>query len=69
MDGRLMGWRVAAEDIVPVGAAVAVVGGEDAERRVEDRRKPTSRQIPPRTRAYAKSKGLGDDTIAGIRAE
>src|ERR1700757_2568530 len=63
LDGRITSWRVAPGDVVPIGAAIAVIASDNAERRLETRREPASRVIPPRTRAYAKSKGLSDDTI------
>jgi pyruvate dehydrogenase E2 component (dihydrolipoamide acetyltransferase) len=66
LDGRIMSWRVAAGDVVPVGAAVAVIGVDSAERRTETRHEPPSRLIPPRTRAYAKSKGLSSEAIESI---
>jgi pyruvate/2-oxoglutarate dehydrogenase complex dihydrolipoamide acyltransferase (E2) component len=66
LDGRLMNWRVAPGDVVPIGAPVAVIGADKEERRVETHREPASRLIPPRTRAYAKAKGLSNDTIKNI---
>jgi pyruvate/2-oxoglutarate dehydrogenase complex dihydrolipoamide acyltransferase (E2) component len=68
IDGRLMRWRVAPDDIVPIGATVADIGAEKTERRTESRREPASRVLPPRTRAYARSKGLSEDTIEKIPA-
>ena len=65
-DGRIMSWRVAPGDVIPVGAAVAVIGEDNSERRVENKIDDASRLIPPRTRAYAKSKGLSDDTLKRI---
>ena len=65
-DGRIMSWRVAPGDVIPIGAAVAVIGEDNSERRVETRPEDGSRLIPPRTRAYAKSKGLSDDTLKTI---
>jgi pyruvate dehydrogenase E2 component (dihydrolipoamide acetyltransferase) len=66
VDGRLMSWRVAPGDVIPIGASVAVIGSDNAERRVETHRERSSRLIPPRTRAYGKSKGLSEDTIESI---
>src|SRR5689334_22865617 len=65
-DGRLMSWRVAPGDVVPVGAAVAVIGEDNSERRLEGKIEDVSRLIPPRTRTYAKSKGLSDETLKKI---
>ena len=65
-DGRIMSWRVAPGDVVPIGAAVAVIGDDRSERRIEAKPDDGSRLIPPRTRAYAKSKGLSDDTLKKI---
>ena len=65
-DGRLLSWRVAAGDVVPIGAAVAVIGTDHAERRIQTQPEPESRLVPPRTRAYAKSKGLADEALDGI---
>src|SRR5439155_10138139 len=65
-DGRLLGWRVAAGDVVPIGAAVAVIGSDRAERRIQTKPDSGSRLVPPRTRAYAKSKGLTDEALDGI---
>ena len=66
VDGRLMGWRVAPDDVIEVGGSVAIIGTDEAERRVDDRREVSARLIPPRTRAYAKGKGLSDDTVKSI---
>jgi len=65
-DGRMLSWRVAPGDVVPIGAAVAVIGSESSERRMESRIEPSTRLIPPRTRAYANSKGISDDTLSKI---
>lgn len=66
VDGRLMGWRVSADDVVPIGTAVAVIGADNAERRIETRREDDSVVIPPRTRSYAKSKGISAGAIGSI---
>ena len=66
VDGRLMGWRVAPGDVVPIGTAVAIIGTEYAERRADVHHQPSSRLVPPRTREYAKSKGLTQDTMHSI---
>jgi len=65
-DGRIMSWRVAPGDVIPIGAAVAVIGEDNSERRVEGKVDDGSRLIPPRTRAYAKSKGVSDDILRKI---
>lgn len=65
-DGRIMSWRVAPGDVVPIGAAVAVIGDDNLERRAEGRADEASRLIPPRTRAYAKSKGVSDEALKKI---
>lgn len=64
--GRIMSWRVAPGDVVPIGTAVAVISKDNVERRTESRNEPGSRLIPPRTRAYAKAKGLSDETLKQI---
>jgi pyruvate dehydrogenase E2 component (dihydrolipoamide acetyltransferase) len=66
VDGRLMGWRVAPDDVVPIGTAVAVIGADSAERRIETRHDGASMVIPPRTRAYAESKGISAGAIGNI---
>src|SRR5207244_2446130 len=68
-DGRLLGWRVAPGDVVTIGAAVAVIGEDQEERRAVTVPEVEPRLVPPRTRAYAKSKGLTDDALDAIPSE
>jgi pyruvate dehydrogenase E2 component (dihydrolipoamide acetyltransferase) len=65
-DGRIVSWRVAPGDVIPIGAAVAVLGEDALERRAELKVDDNRRLIPPRTRAYAKSKGISDETLKKI---
>jgi pyruvate/2-oxoglutarate dehydrogenase complex dihydrolipoamide acyltransferase (E2) component len=63
-DGLLLEWRAAPGDIVPIGSTVAVVEPVSAATSPEP---PSSRRVvPPRTRAYAKAKGLSVDALETI---
>jgi pyruvate dehydrogenase E2 component (dihydrolipoamide acetyltransferase) len=63
-EGTLVRWLAAPDDILEIGAAVAEVStGETAEPEPEPARSPA---IPPRTRAYAKEKGVSDEALATI---
>lgn len=67
-NGRLIEWRVAPGDVVPIGSKVAVLGESSAEARAGSSRRMTQRLIPPRTRAYAHAKGLSDVDLEAISA-
>lgn len=65
-DGTLVEWLASTGDTLHIGAPVcrmevAVMGGEA-------RPAAELRSIPPRTRAYAKEKGISDDALATVPA-
>ena len=67
--GRLVEWRVAAGDVVPIGSRVAVLAESSAEvPPARSGHQMTPRLIPPRTRAYALAKGLSDADLEAISA-
>lgn len=76
-DGTLVEWLANPDDILPIGGEVARMEVVEAveeqkapvvETQVEAVRRPDV-VIPPRTRAYAKEKGLSDDQLAAIPAK
>ena len=63
-EGTLVRWLAAPDDVLEIGAAVAEIStGDTAE---PEPARATA--IPPRTRAYAKDKGISDDALASITA-
>lgn len=66
--GRLVEWRVAPGDVVPIGSSVAVLGESNAEVASGSGHQMMPRLIPPRTRAYALAKGLSDSDLEAISA-
>jgi pyruvate/2-oxoglutarate dehydrogenase complex dihydrolipoamide acyltransferase (E2) component len=63
-EGTLVRWLAAPDDVLEIGAAVAEVStGDSPEPEPEPSRAPS---IPPRTRAYAKEKGISDEALATI---
>lgn len=73
--GHLAEWRIAAGDVVPVGAAAAVVSSDEpveAAVAVADGEATAGSRsgvaVPPRTRAYAREKGIGAEELATIAA-
>jgi pyruvate/2-oxoglutarate dehydrogenase complex dihydrolipoamide acyltransferase (E2) component len=65
LDGVLSEWSVAEGDIVPIGGLVAVLangaGGDPLPA-------AAAVAVPPRTRAYAREKGLTDAEVAAVAA-
>jgi pyruvate/2-oxoglutarate dehydrogenase complex dihydrolipoamide acyltransferase (E2) component len=64
--GRVHRWLVEVDDVVPIGAPIVVLAIDANEG--SDKISPiaASRLIPPRTRAYAKAKGIEDHTLEEI---
>ena len=58
--GQLIEWRVAPGDVVPIGSKVAVLGAADAISSASATGPAPPTLIPPRTRAYARAKGISD---------
>ena len=73
IDGIISEWSVGEGDIVAIGAIVALVadadgGVESAETAANGAEAaPAAVAIPPRTRAYAKEKGVSEATLAGLK--
>jgi len=75
-EGRLAEWRIAAGDVVPVGAVAAVVTAAEgvvpqaptATETTEVATPGGGVAIPPRTRAYARERGVSAATLATIPA-
>ncbi len=67
-DGLLLEWRAAPGDVVPIGSTVAVVEAASAAS-PESTLPPSSRLVPPRTRAHAKAKGLSVDNLETIPSQ
>src|SRR6266542_3270394 len=57
-DGQLLEWRAAPGDVVSIGGTVAIVGPPLDATPPEVPLPPSTRLIPPRTRAHARAKGL-----------
>ena len=64
--GRIHRWVVAVDDVVPIGAPIAVLALDSNEGSDKVLPITTSRLIPPRTRAYAKSRGVEDSKLEEI---
>lgn len=78
-EGTLVEWLAPVDSVLAIGAAVAkmdVAGGPEAATEApatssEPERVPAAREglnIPPRTRAYAKEKGVGEGQLAELAA-
>jgi pyruvate/2-oxoglutarate dehydrogenase complex dihydrolipoamide acyltransferase (E2) component len=64
--GRIHRWLVQVDDVVPIDASIVLLATDSSEG--GDRVAPieTLRLIPPRTRAYAKTKGIEDHQLEEI---
>jgi pyruvate dehydrogenase E2 component (dihydrolipoamide acetyltransferase) len=86
-EGTLKGWSASVDDVLPIGAEVAIMETEDEVKEMAVHGAPAAssaaaaptraasqdsgdrrRDVPPRTRAYAKEKGLSDDDLAKVVA-
>lgn len=73
-EGTILEWLAAAEDVLPIGAEVArmevagPVEEEPAPKADSTQEPPARANIPPRTRAYAKEKGLTEEQLARLAA-
>jgi pyruvate/2-oxoglutarate dehydrogenase complex dihydrolipoamide acyltransferase (E2) component len=64
--GRIHRWVVAVDDVVPIGSPIVVLAIDPNDGGDKVLPIAASRLIPPRTRAYAKSKGIEDDKLEEI---
>jgi pyruvate dehydrogenase E2 component (dihydrolipoamide acetyltransferase) len=60
--GTLVEWRVTEDDVVPIDTPVALLATDDAIAQ------PARPAIPPRTRDYARRRGIGDAVLQSIPA-
>jgi pyruvate dehydrogenase E2 component (dihydrolipoamide acetyltransferase) len=60
--GTLVEWRVAEDDVVPIDTPVALLATDEATA------PPARALVPPRTREYARRRGIGDAVLASIPA-
>ncbi len=67
VDGVISAWSVGEGDIVPIGATVAMVANDGAAEVNGARQAAPTVAIPPRTRAYAKEKGIADELLGRMR--
>jgi pyruvate dehydrogenase E2 component (dihydrolipoamide acetyltransferase) len=67
-DGTLIRWHVRRGDVVPIGATVALISGPGAEGIAPPSPPAAERLIPPRTRAYARERGIDEIALATIPA-
>ncbi|MGH7784666.1 MAG: 2-oxo acid dehydrogenase subunit E2, partial [Candidatus Binatia bacterium] len=65
-DGRIHRWHVKSGDIIPINAPVLLIATNVADIDVHTGAIPKARLIPPRSREYAKTKGLSDQTLGDI---
>jgi pyruvate/2-oxoglutarate dehydrogenase complex dihydrolipoamide acyltransferase (E2) component len=65
-DGRILGWNVAAGDVVPIDSAVLAIATDNVDEGLNTKRPPLRKLIPPRTREYARSKGIDDSVLESI---
>jgi pyruvate/2-oxoglutarate dehydrogenase complex dihydrolipoamide acyltransferase (E2) component len=65
-DGRILGWHVAAGDVVPIDSAVLAVSIDNLDEPAGAKSPALRKLIPPRTREYAKSKGIDDSQLDSI---
>ncbi len=84
-EGTLTKWSAKVDDVLLIGAEVAVMNTQDAAQEAPTHGSPAAsagtagaavssgtdrrRDVPPRTRAYAKEKGLSEDDLADIPAK
>ena len=61
--GRIHRWLVNVDDVVPIGAPIVVLVDSPEGNAIVP---PTLRLIPPRTRAYARTKGIDDQKLEDI---
>lgn len=64
--GRIHRWVVSVDDIVPIGAPIAVLALDASDGGDKVLPIATAKLIPPRTRAYAKSRGIDDSKLEEI---
>ena len=62
-DGRLLEWRAAPGDVVAIGSPIAVVAPTSVATCLEPPIPRHTRHVPPRTRAFAKAKGLSSEDL------
>jgi pyruvate dehydrogenase E2 component (dihydrolipoamide acetyltransferase) len=85
-EGTLKGWSASVDDVLPIGAVVALMETEDEVQEMAVHGAPAAasapaatraaaadsgdrrRDVPPRTRAYAKEKGLSEEDLAKVSA-
>lgn len=64
--GRIHRWHVKPGDIIPINAPVLLIAINVADVGNSVAVTPGSRLVPPKTRAYAKAKGLSDQALSEI---
>jgi pyruvate/2-oxoglutarate dehydrogenase complex dihydrolipoamide acyltransferase (E2) component len=69
-EGKLIEWLAAIDDFIPIGAVIAKmeVSGEVKETPAPAPLTSRNLNIPPRTKAYAKEKGLDDAELSMVKA-
>ena len=61
-EGTLVEWRVTEDDVIPIDAPVALLATDEAVSQ------PSRTAIPPRTREYARRRGIADALLQSIPA-
>jgi pyruvate/2-oxoglutarate dehydrogenase complex dihydrolipoamide acyltransferase (E2) component len=65
-DGTLLEWSVAPDDVVAIDAVVALVATTGRDGAMRSVPASATRLVPPRTRAYARERGLDDHALSAI---